>query len=128
MLNIPLQKVFVQQSLIHGIGVFDYQDISLGEIIEICPLLKLPIEEKDSLFADYRFWWTEDEKKMFYVIALGYGSFYNHSDTPNGYFISSKKTFTIDFIATKNIKKGDEILVDYGGSEYWSSRNYVDLK
>ena len=46
----------------------------------------------------------------------------------NAYFHCSKETFTIDFITTKDIKKGEEIFVDYGGEEYWSSRNYVQVK
>jgi SET domain-containing protein len=121
-------KVFVHPSLIHGLGVFAAQDILQGEIIEKCPLLRLDIDEKNELFADFRFWWTENEKRLFYVMAMGYGSFYNHSNEPNSYFFSNKKTFTVDFVSTKNIKKGEEIFVDYGGEEYWSSRKYVQVK
>ena len=121
-------KVFVHPSPIHGLGVFAAQDILQGEIIEKCPLLRLDIDEKNELFADYRFWWTENEKRLFYVMAMGYGSFYNHSNEPNSYFFSNKETFTVDFVSTKKIKKGEEIFVDYGGEEYWSSRKYVQVK
>jgi SET domain-containing protein len=121
-------KVFVHPSPIHGLGVFAAQDILQGEIIEKCPLLRLDIDEKNELFADFRFWWTENEKRLFYVMAMGYGSFYNHSNEPNSYFFSNKETFTVDFVSTKNIKKGEEIFVDYGGEEYWSSRKYVQVK
>lgn len=121
-------KVFVHPSTIHGLGVFAAQDILEGEIIEKCPLLRLNINEKDELFADYRFWWTENENRLFYVMAMGYGSFYNHSNQPNSYFFSNKDTFTIDFVSLRNIKKGEEIFVDYGGEEYWSSRKYVEVK
>jgi SET domain-containing protein len=121
-------KVFVQASTIHGLGVFAAQDIPDGQIIEKCPLLRLDIDEKDVLLADYRFWWIEAEKRLYYVMALGYGSLYNHSNNFNAYFHSNKETFTIDFITTKDIKKGEEIFVDYGGEEYWSSRNYIQVK
>jgi SET domain-containing protein len=121
-------KVFVHPSPIHGLGVFAAQDILQGEIIEKCPLLRLDIDEKNELFADFRFWWTENEKRLFYVMAMGYGSFYNHSNEPNSFFFSNKETFTVDFVSTKNIKKGEEIFVDYGGEEYWSSRKYVQVK
>jgi SET domain-containing protein len=121
-------KVFVHPSPIHGLGVFAAQDILQGEIIEKCPLLRLDIDEKNELFVDFRFWWTENEKRLFYVMAMGYGSFYNHSNEPNSYFFSNKETFTVDFVSTKNIKKGEEIFVDYGGEEYWSSRKYVQVK
>ena len=121
-------KVFVHPSPIHGLGVFAAQDILQGEIIEKCPLLRLDIDEKNELFVDFRFWWTENEKRLFYVMAMGYGSFYNHSNEPNSYFFSNKETFTVDVVSTKNIKKGEEIFVDYGGEEYWSSRKYVQVK
>jgi len=121
-------KVFVQASTIHGLGVFAAQDIPDGQIVEKCPLLRLDIDEKDVLLADYRFWWMEAEKRLYYVMALGYGSLYNHSNNFNAYFHCNKETFTIDFITTKDIKKGEEIFVDYGGEEYWSSRNYIQVK
>jgi|APGre2960657404_1045060.scaffolds.fasta_scaffold98537_1 SET domain-containing protein len=121
-------KVFVQPSSIHGLGVFAAQDITSGEIIEKAPILKLDIQEKDALLADYRFWWEQDGKRIYYVLALGYGSLYNHSSNPSGYFTNNIEDYTIDFIATKDIKKGEEILVDYGGEEYWSSRKYVEVK
>ncbi len=121
-------KVFVQPSSIHGLGVFASQDISSGEIIEKAPLLKLEIHEKNPLLADYRFWWEGNGKRLFYVVALGYGSIYNHSSNPSGYFTNNHEDFTMDFIAKRDIKKGEEILVDYGGDEYWSSRQYVEVK
>jgi SET domain-containing protein len=121
-------KVFVHPSPIHGLGVFAAQDISAGEIVEKSPLLKLEINDKDPLFADYRFWWEKDGKRLFYVVALGYGSLYNHSNQPMAYFINNHEDFTIDFIAIRDIKKGEEIFIDYGGEEYWSSRKYVDIK
>lgn len=121
-------NVFVQPSPVHGLGVFAAKDFSSGEIIEKCPLLKLDVHEKNPLLVDYRFWWEVDGKRMFYVLALGYGSLYNHSNQPIAYFINNHKDFTIDFIATREIKKGEEILIDYGGEEYWSSRQYVNIK
>lgn len=121
-------KVFVQPSPIHGLGVFAAQDISVGDVVEVCPLLKLDIDNKNELLADYRFWWGNNGERAFYVIALGYGSIYNHSNNPNAYFFNNEDNFTIDFVATQKIKKGDEVLVDYGGEEYWSSRGYVQVK
>jgi len=117
-------KVFVQASTIHGLGVFAAQDIPDGQIIEKCPLLRLDIDEKDVLLANYRFWWMEAEKRLYYVMALGYGSLYNYSNNFNAYFHCNKETFT----TTKDIKKGEEIFVDYGGEEYGSSINYIQVK
>lgn len=121
-------KVFVHPSSIHGLGVFASQNIKSGETIEKCPLLKLDIDNKNELLADYRFWWTENDEHKFYVLAMGYGSFYNHSDIPNSYFFCNSKTSTIDFVSIKDIAIGEEIFIDYGGEEYWSSRKYIQVK
>ena len=125
--NKPL-KVFVQKSPIHGLGVFAAEDIKQGELIEIAPILKLPIEEQNPMLGDYRYWWKDENNFNSYVIALGYGSLYNHSDQPNCNFTNNVKNNSIDFISTRNIKKGEEIFVYYGGNEYWSSREYVHVK
>ncbi len=52
----------------------------------------------------------------FVVLALGYGSLYNHSKNPNAKYQISKKEKTITFIATENITKDQEIYFNYKGS------------
>ena len=120
-------KVFVKKSPIHGLGVFAAQDITEGELIEVAPILKLPIEEQNPMLGDYRYWWQGENNMMSYVIALGYGSLYNHSNQPNCTFTNNLQNNSIDFYSTRKIKKGEEIFVYYGGDEYWSSREYVQV-
>lgn len=52
----------------------------------------------------------------FVVLALGYGSLYNHSKSPNAKYQISKKEKTITFTVTRNIKKDEEIYINYKGS------------
>lgn len=103
-------------------GVFTFNPIFVGDVIEDCPLLSLPIEkdEVSSLLIDYRFNYpvgsTWDEQ----VIALGYGSFYNHSNDPNAIWTNYpnlKKVFR--FVAIKDIRENEEIFVYYGDDNYW---------
>lgn len=119
----PPTKIFVQPSALHGRGVFAKHFIHQGEIIEECPFLSLPIQpgESSPLFLDYRFNFpsgTENWEEQ--VIALGFGSLYNHSDSPNAYWYSDSSKRTFLFLAGKNIERGEEITVYYGDEAYWN--------
>ncbi|MFH1253066.1 MAG: SET domain-containing protein-lysine N-methyltransferase [Candidatus Uhrbacteria bacterium] len=46
-------------------------------------------------------------------ICFGFGSFYNHSYQPNATYKKDIKNQIIKFVAIKNIKKGEEITVNY---------------
>lgn len=119
----PSKKIYLKNSPIHGLGVFALNDITVNEIIEECPILSLPLKFPDSspLFIDYRFNWPsgsiEWEEQ---VLALGFGSFYNHNENPNAYWISDYEKRTFRFICLKDIKKDEEILVYYGDVNYWN--------
>jgi uncharacterized protein len=47
------------------------------------------------------------------VVALGFGSIYNHTDSPNAVYKEHDKAQTIDFIALRDIQKDEEITVNY---------------
>ncbi len=47
------------------------------------------------------------------LLALGFGSMYNHSYQPNVAYKIKAKTKSIEFVALKNIKKNEEIVVNY---------------
>ena len=98
-----------------GRGVFASEIIKKGEIIEIAPILILEfsdfVDTKWNLLFEYYFWLDD-----FVVLALGYGSLYNHSKNPNCKYEISKKKGLIKIISTKNIIKDEEILFDYSKS------------
>ncbi len=98
-----------------GKGVFALKDIKIGEIIEIVPILVMDFQEFidtkwNKLFGYY--FWLDD----FVILALGYGSLYNHSKNPNAKYEVKRADETITFTALRNIKKDEEILFDYSGS------------
>lgn len=115
MLQIP--GLFVAQSEIGGRGVFAGLPISKGDTIEIAPVLVLPKEELSIIHRtslhDYYFLWGEKLDQC--VIALGFGSLYNHAVSPNANFILDFDEKTIVFEAIKDIEAGQEVLVNYHG-------------
>ena len=127
---IPPLKIVLKRSPIHGLGVFCLHTISEGEIIEECPIFKLPIErgEASSLLIDYRFNWPQGNEWEEQVLSWGYGSLYNHSETPNAYWISDLERRTFKFIAIREILPGEEILVWYGDVSYWQDgRSHTEV-
>src|SRR3989344_3633999 len=96
-----------------GRCVFALRDFSAGETIEICPVVVIP--NKDCQLLDkskisyYYFEWGENEGSL----ALGFGSLYNHSYKPNAEYDHDEPRFCIIFKALKDIKKGEEITVNY---------------
>jgi SET domain-containing protein len=128
---IPPQKIYVSESKIHGMGVFASETIEQGEIFEVTPLLdlKIPKGELSGCMIDYRFNWPQGTNPELQVVGWGYGSLYNHSETPNAAWKSNMDNFTFEFYATRKIEKDEEILVYYGDSLYWNDgRDHVQIK
>jgi len=94
-----------------GRGVFAKKAIKKGAIIERVPLLIVTWDEMaDSELADYAFVYSPTKV----AIALGYGSLYNHSYSPNARYDDEGKKAKV-FSAIANIKAGEEITVNYNG-------------
>ena len=66
---------------------------------------------KESILVTYFFYFGRGKDRL--AIALGFGSIYNHSYTPNAKYKINSKEQTIIFTALENIKKDDEITVNY---------------
>ena len=56
-------------------------------------------------------------------MPFGFGSIYNHSDTPNVYWeILSGEHNIMKYSSINDIKTGDELTISYGDN-YWKNRN-----
>nr|WP_263326484.1 SET domain-containing protein [Neobacillus sp. Marseille-Q6967] len=101
----------------YGRGIFATRNIRKGELIHEAPVIIFPGDEykylKKTVLLEYVFWWDEDNNVV--ALALGYGSLFNHSYTPNAIFKRRMDKKTIDFIALTNIKAGEEIYINYNG-------------
>jgi SET domain-containing protein len=108
-------KIYVAQSLIPnaGRGVFAKEDIQKGEVIERCPAIEVPENDVANLNGSFlvTYFYYFGKKKNRLMLVLGYGSMYNHSPTPGARY--AEKKGEVDFIALRNIKKGEEITVNY---------------
>lgn len=114
-------KIEARKSSIHGWGIFAKEDINNGEILEENPFLIIPMSqgEASSIFIDYRFNYPRNSSK-YQVIPFGFSCLYNHSDSPNAMWETDEENNIFVFFSIKEIKKDEEILVYYGGSNYWS--------
>jgi len=127
----PPKKSYLTKSPIHGYGVFASETIFEGEVIEECPIhdLNIPLGTVSPLFIDYRFNWPQGDTWEKQVLAWGYGSLYNHSNNPNAYWRSNLEKETFEFVCSKQINYGEEILVYYGGDAYWADgRTHTEIK
>jgi len=91
------------------------RDIASGEVIERCPIVFIPVAQEDALEAtvlgNYYFLWDDD----FYAMALGYGSFQNHSYHANVSFKRDFEAQQIIFTAAKVVRCGEELTINYNG-------------
>ena len=107
----------VRETASRGRGVFALAAIPAGTLIESADVIPIPREEmgaiESCILADYDFRWGQDGREG--AIALGYGSLYNHSYTPNAHYVKHLDRRSIDFIALRDIAAGEEIRTNYNG-------------
>ncbi|CAH2716043.1 hypothetical protein BACCIP111895_03227 [Neobacillus rhizosphaerae] len=96
-------------------GVFATRDIAKGELIHEAPVIPYPNREhvhiEKTLLADYAFEYGQNHT----AFLLGYGMLFNHSYQPNAIYEINFPNHTFDFYAYKDIKAGEEILINYNG-------------
>jgi len=115
---LPPKKIKVTNIKGKGRGVVATQNIKKNELIEYCPVVFLSDEEaklfkKNTTVLHFYYMWQYAIGK--YCIMMGYGSLYNHSSNPNAdvdYDTKKIKDYLV-FKATKNIKRGEEIVYNY---------------
>ncbi|HSD98605.1 MAG TPA: SET domain-containing protein-lysine N-methyltransferase [Patescibacteria group bacterium] len=113
----PSEKIYAAVSKIVPTekGVFAKKKIKQGEVIEICPIIAISADDtteiQEQSLVTYMFYYGDKKEKS--LIALGYGSLYNHLDTPNASYSINSHEETITFTALTDIKKDEEIAVNY---------------
>ncbi len=109
-------KVYWKDTKKRGRGVFAAIDIAKNEIIEICPVITLTPKESENydqtILGQYLYEWKNPHDG---AVILGYGLLYNHSYTPNAEYVRNFKNKTMTYKAVKDIKKDEEILINYNG-------------
>ena len=109
--------LYFAPSKLGGRGIFTKEFIPEGSIIEICPVIVLPENERPIIhntgLHDYYFLWGDDQNEA--AIALGYGSLFNHAVHPNAEYIVDYEMITLEFMALRDIEAGEEITINYNG-------------
>lgn len=109
-----MQKITVQQSeIIKGLGVIAKEHFKKGDTIEIVPLLLMPIKEFELIRQTKLYYYFFEYTNSHFAIALGYGSLYNHSYTPNARYLYNFKNKQLIIKAIKSIEVGEEIFFNY---------------
>lgn len=83
-----------------------------GDIIEVCHVIIVG-NDPDNPRALYNSWAYNWYGQC--AIALGNGSLYSHSYTPNANWRCNRRARTITIFALKDIALGDEITLNYNG-------------
>ncbi|MFN8331640.1 MAG: SET domain-containing protein [Saprospiraceae bacterium] len=99
-----IQGIYISKG-INGRGVFAGIEIQEGVLLNFVQISYLK-KEVDAIhhteLHDYYFIWGEEDEQA--AIALGYGSLYNHSYTPNADFILDLQRRPSIFFAIRKIK------------------------
>jgi uncharacterized protein len=112
-------------------GVFATRDIAKGELIHEAPVVPYPNEEhmliEHTVLADYVYEYGINHS----AVVLGYGMLFNHSYEPNATYDIDFSTHTFKYYAYKDIKAGEEILINYNGDvddkePLWFNKDKID--
>jgi SET domain-containing protein len=102
----------VDFSKIHGRGVFATKPIPKGTELE-CDVLLL--DNDTQTLKTWSYPWSRNQ----YSVCIGFGTFLNHSETPNVKIERiSKERLTKTFKVVKDINEGEELLLKYGNVKF----------
>lgn len=75
-------------------------------------------EVRDSLIEEMKDLGYNDISDIFSTATvLGFGMIYNHSEQPNISYSIDYKDFLFKYTTNRNIKKGEELFINYGNSQ-----------
>ena len=110
----------IRVSPLGGRGVFAGRLYRKGDVIETCPTLNRHDDDwGGNATTDYSFGGNNSNS----LLALGYGSLYNHSDDASAEYSIQDDDNVMVFKAKRTVKPNEEITVDYG-SDWFTSRGY----
>jgi hypothetical protein len=121
----PLLKIdYISEQI--GYGVFAEQEFNQGDFIgEFCGTVTSNYDESSKNY-NYKYFSAINEEENIFIAPRKTGNelqFVNHSNNPNVEWktiVGNDNKYHVIMIAIKHIKKGDQILVDYG-KEYWET-------
>jgi hypothetical protein len=125
-----LQCLYIAETLQKGLGIFTHKQIKKGTVLEVAPVIVMPLSEKKfldkTLLHDYIFLWGAKEERC--AMALGWVPLYNHSYTSNCEYEMNFATNEMMILSTRTIKTGEEITINYNGRWNDATKVWFDVK
>jgi SET domain-containing protein len=123
-------RLYLKKAKGKGFGVFCTRAISKEEVIDACPLLVLPPEDRDRLLAsrlvDYLFSYNREEGTI--ALVLGFGSMYNHATHSNAAYALDEGNTMMIFFALEDIPAGREICINYVGERGKDGKEWFEFR
>ena len=113
-----MSRLEVRETPNKGRGVFACVPFARGDLIEVVPIILIRGEHwhhiEPTVLERYIFTFGPEGEHA--AVALGYGSLYNHSFSPNAVYSKDWEAQVIRFVALQDIGADEEITINYNGS------------
>ena len=113
-----LPGLYIARTKKMGNGIFTSKAIKAKTVVEVSPVIVMTNSERElldqTLLHDYIFEWGDRKKQC--CMALGYVPIYNHSFNSNCEYEMEFENQLIRITAVKDIKKGEELFINYNGT------------
>jgi len=117
-----------------GKGAFAKIDIKRKTVIDVANVILIPNKDykkiRKTVLYDYCYIWEDPKHKPDFdnAITLSISQFINHSFKPNAKYLYDYETKTIEYSAIRDIKKGEELTVNYNGLVNDNSPIWFEVK
>lgn len=121
--------LYIESTKSKGRGVFTRKAITANTIIEISPVIVMSKEDRvhldKTLLHDYIFEWGKQKDEC--CMALGFVPMYNHSYKSNCEYFMDFEEAVISVKTVRDIKKGEELTINYNGDWNDAARLWFDV-
>jgi uncharacterized protein len=108
-----------------GKGVFTNKKIKKNTVLEVAPVIIMPLTDKvhldKTLLHDYIFMWGKKEEQC--IMALGWVPIYNHDYTSNCIYEMNYITNEIMIKTIRDVIANEELTINYNGD--WDCKDKI---
>jgi uncharacterized protein len=103
-------------SPIEGRGLFATRHLRPGAVVEVAPVLIVPVEQVDLVDETLLRWYVFDWDGEAHALVLGKASLCNHSSEPNVELVldDGEQGPVAELTVSRPVRRGEELLLDYG--------------
>ncbi|EPQ29063.1 uncharacterized protein PFL1_03352 [Pseudozyma flocculosa PF-1] len=117
-----------------GRGIYASRRLPAGTLLEISPVLLFPPGEYDKFgrhtqLDGYTFVWRRTEAGSIMALALGLGSLFNHSTSPQVNYRLDHERQCITYTLMRDVEVGEELCISYGvGRMWWEKEDAMSIE